>query len=144
LTGGAGNDTFAFGADGSVYGTHLDKITDFTAKTATAGDILTFGTNTTLLAADATALAAGTNVQQSAGGLINFHVSDSTFLLKVAAIQADTQLDVAQSVAFFVDGGNTYVYYSGAAIGNADDQIIELTGVTTLATITAGATTVIA
>jgi len=144
LTGGAGNDTFAFGTDGSVSGTHLDKITDFTAKTATAGDILTFGGATTVLAADTTALTAGGNVNTTAGGVVSFHANDTTYLLKVAAIQADAQLDAVGSVAIFVDGANTYVYYAGAAVGNADDQIIELTGVSGLATITGGATTVIA
>ena len=146
LTGGADIDTFAFSTDGSVYGTSLDKITDFKATTVSSnvGDILTFGGNTTVLAADVTALAAGSNVNTTVGGLVSFHVNDNTFLLQVAAIQADTQLDVAGSVAMFVFGGDTYVYYAGAATGNADDQIIQLTGVTALTTITGGATTIIA
>lgn len=64
--------------------------------------------------------------------------------MKIAAVQADTQLDAANSIAFFVDSGNTYVYYAGAATGNTDDQLIQLSGITSLATITAGATTTIA
>jgi hypothetical protein len=44
----------------------------------------------------------------------------------------------------FVDGANTYVYYAGALVGNADDQIVQLTGVSGLTTITGGATTIIA
>jgi hypothetical protein len=141
LTGGAGIDTFAFGTAGSLYSTAVAKITDFVATTASsnAGDILTFGGNTTVLAADTTTLVAGSNVNTNAAGVVSFHVNDSTFALKVAAIQADTQLDAIGSVAMFVDGGNTYVYYAGAAIGNTDDQIIELTGVTSLTTMTGGA-----
>ena len=146
LTGGAGIDTFAFGTAGSLYSTAIAKISDFVATTASsnAGDILTFGAATTVLAADTTTLVAGSNVNTNAAGVVSFHVNDSTFALKVAAIQADTQLDAIGSVAMFVDGGNTYVYYAGAATGNTDDQVIELTGVTALTTITGGATTTIA
>jgi len=146
LTGGAGIDTFAFSTDGSLFSTAMVKITDFTATTVTsnAGDILTFGGNTTVLAADTSTLVAGSNVNTTTGGKVSFHVNDSTFALKVAAIQADTQLDAALSVAFFEDSGNTYVYYAGAATGNTDDQVIELTGVASLVTITGGATTTIA
>lgn len=141
LTGGAGIDTFAFGTSGSLYSTAVVKIADFVATTTTsnAGDILTFGGNTTVLAADTTTLVAGSNVNTNAAGLVSFHANDTTYALKVAAIQADTQLDAIGSVAMFVDSGNTYVYYAGAATGNTDDQIIELTGVTTLTTMTGGA-----
>lgn len=138
MTGNAGVDTFVFSTNGSVAGTALDVITDMAAT-----DILQFGAGTlVLLGADATALVAGTNVQQSAGGLVTFATADNTLALKIAAIQADTQLDAALSVAFFVDTGNTYVYYSGAAVGNTDDQIVQLTGVTALTTITVGGATV--
>ena len=135
MTGNGAVDTFIFGTTGSVAGTAMDVITDMGTT-----DILQFGAGTlVLLGADATALVAGTNVQQSAGGLVTFATADSTLALKIAAIQADTQLDAALSVAFFVDTGNTYVYYSGAAVGNTDDQIVQLTGVTALTTITVGA-----
>ena len=134
MTGNAGVDTFVFSTNGSVAGTAMDIITDMAAT-----DVLQFGAGTlVLLGADATAAVAGSNVQQSAGGLITFATADNTLALKVAAVQADAQLDAAQSVAFFVDSGNTYVYYAGAAVGNTDDQIVQLTGVTALATITVG------
>jgi hypothetical protein len=142
MTGGGAVDTFVFGTNGSLVSAGLDIITDMGTT-----DILSFGAGVVvLLAADATALVAGTNVQQSAGGLLTFATADNTLALKVAAAQADTQLDAAQSVAFFVDSGNTYVYYAGAATGNTDDQIVQLTGVTALTTITVGggATLVIA
>ena len=134
MTGNGAIDTFVFSTNGSVAGTALDVITDMGTT-----DILQFGAGTlVLLGADATALVAGTNVQQSAGGLVTFATADNTLALKIAAVQADTQLDAAQSVAFFVDSGNTYVYYAGAAVGNTDDQIVQLTGITALATITVG------
>jgi hypothetical protein len=141
MTGGGAVDTFAFGTSGSLISAGMDIITDFNTAGA---DVLTFGGSTTVLAADATALVAGSNVQTSAGGLVTFATADNTLALKVAAIQADTQLDAAGSIAIFVDSGNTYVYYAGAATGNTDDQLIQLTGITSLATITGGATTTIA
>lgn len=141
ITGGGGVDRFEFGNNGSVIGTAMDIITDFNKAGA---DILSFGVSTTmLLTADTTTLIAGSNVNTSAGGLISFHASDNTHAKMVAAIQADTQLDAPGSVAMFVNAGNTYVYYAGTAIGNADDQLIQLTGITTLTTMIAGATLVI-
>ncbi|MEI6414802.1 MAG: calcium-binding protein [Pseudomonadota bacterium] len=141
MTGGGASDTFVFGADGSVIGTSMDVITDFNTAGA---DILAFGASTTLLAIDATALVAGSNVQQSAGGLITFHASDNTLAQKIVAVQADVQLDAAGSIAMFIDSGNTYVYYAGTAAGNADDQLIQLTGIASLVTLTGGGTTTIA
>lgn len=138
FTAGAAVDTFAMGTNGSVAGTSMDKIASY----GLTADILTFGGATTLLAADATATVAGVNVAQSAGGLVTFAAADNTLALKIAAIQADAQLDAAGSVAVFNDGGNAYVYYAGAAIGNTDDQIIELTGVVATS-IAAGATTIV-
>jgi hypothetical protein len=135
---GAGVDTFAMGTNGSVAGTSLDVIVAYGLKS----DILTFGANSVLLAADNAALVAGSNVQTSAGGLVTFATADNTLALKIAAIQADIQLDAVNSVAVFNDGGNAYVYYAGAAVGNADDQIIQLTGVVA-ASVAAGATTIV-
>ncbi|MDO8271979.1 MAG: calcium-binding protein [Gammaproteobacteria bacterium] len=141
MTGGGAVDRFQFNADGSVIGTAMDIITDFNTAGA---DVLSFGAGTAvLLTVDATALVAGVNVNTSAGGLISFHAGDSTLAAKTAAVQADVQLDAAGSVAMFVDGGNTYVYYAGAAAGNVDDQLIQLTGITSLTTMIGGATLVI-
>lgn len=136
MTGGGGVDTFAFGTNGSVIGTDRDIITDFNKAGA---DILTFGGATILLTADTTLLVAGANVNTTAGGLITFAAADDTLTKKIIAIQADVELDVAGSVGMFVDSGNTYVYYAGASAGNADDQLIQLTGIDTLTTMTGGA-----
>ncbi len=126
FTAGAGVDTFAMGTNGSVAGTSMDVVVGY----GLGADIFTFGGALTLLGADATGLVAGVNVQQSAGGLVTFATADNTLALKIAAVQADVQLDAAGSIAVFNDGVNAYVYYAGAAIGNTDDQIIQLTGVT--------------
>lgn len=131
MTGNGGSDVFAIGATGSVAGTSMDVITDYT----TGADTLTFAATQVLVTADSTTLVAGTNVNHTSTGLVTFATADNTLALKIAAIQADAQLDAAQSVAMFVDGANTYVYSAGAAIGNADDQIIQLSGVTGLTTI---------
>ncbi|MFI3158474.1 MAG: SwmB domain-containing protein, partial [Methylococcaceae bacterium] len=141
MTGGGATDTFAAGNNGSIIGTSMDVITDFNTAGA---DALTFDGITTLLTADATALVATSNVNTSTGGLITFAAGDNNLALKTAAIEADAELDAAGSIAMFVDSGNTYVYYAGAAIGPADDQLIQLTGIDTLVTITGGSTTVFA
>jgi Ca2+-binding RTX toxin-like protein len=133
LTGGAGAGVFEFGTDGSVSGTSLDVIADFNVGGA---DQLGFGAAAVLLAAEANGTTATTDVDTTAGGLISFAAADDTLAEKIAAIQADTQLDAINSVGFFVDGANTYVYYAGAAVGNADDQIIQLSGITSLTTMT--------
>ena len=125
ITGGLGADTFAFSTNGSVVGTHLDVITDYT----TGKDKITFGTTVALAVNDATTAVATSNVTVT-NGLIGFAVADSTYASKVAAIQTDTGLDTINQVAVFVDSANSYIYYSGAAIGNADDQIVKLTGIT--------------
>lgn len=133
LTGGTGADTFIFSTNGSVSGTSLDKITDFNTG---GSDILDFAATGVLLAAESNGTTATSDVDTTAGGKIVFAAADDTFAKKVVAIQADTQLDAIASVAFFEDSGNSYVYYAGAAIGNTDDQIVELTGVVGLTTIT--------
>jgi len=124
-----------------VIGASMDAILDFNAG---GGDILTFAGNTVVLPADGSAAVAGSNVQTSAGGLVTFHASDNTLALKTAAIQADAELDAAGAVAMFVEGGNAYVYYAGTAAGNLDDQLVQLTGLAALTTITGGAATTIA
>ena len=131
MTGGLGADVFEFSTDGSVSGTSLDVITDFNVGGA---DQLGFGATAVLLAAETNGTTATSDVDTSAGGLISFAAADDTLAEKIVAIQADAELDAVNSVGFFVDGANTYVYYAGAATGNADDQIIELSGITSLTT----------
>lgn len=152
MTGGGGADVFSFYGAGSLIGTgggaNIDKITDFNASGAGTSR-LSFDSTTNVRAADNSAIVGGSgpgsNVQQSAGGKITFAAADNTLALKVAAVQADPQLKANfNTVAFFEDSGNTYVWYSGITTATTDDQLIELTGVTGLTTMTAGNSTTIA
>ncbi|WP_120010680.1 DUF4214 domain-containing protein [Teichococcus vastitatis] len=133
LSGGAGVDTFVFGTNGSLAGTSLDVISDFNA--GGTGDILDFGGAAIVLAADTSPPVAGSNVNTTAGGKIIFPGADTTFTQQLAAVQADAELDAIGSVAFWENSGNTYVYYAGAAIGDTDDQVVQLAGLTGLTTI---------
>ena len=125
MPGAGAADIYVFGTTGSVSGTSLDKITGF----ATASDVIDF-TAITVLAAEANGVTATSDVDTSTGGLVTFHADDDTFTEMVVAILADSELDVAGSTAIFTVGGHTYVYNAGTATGAADDQIVELTGVT--------------
>lgn len=69
------------------------------------------------------------NIQVNPLGFISFNSADDTYDKKVDAIQLDAELDAPNQVALFTFGSDSYIYYSGAAIGNADDQIIRLSGV---------------
>jgi hypothetical protein len=132
MTGGGAADTFVFAANGSLAGTS-DKIADFNTG---GSDILDFGTGGVVLNLENDGTTATTDVDTTAGGKVVFAAADDTYAEKVTAIQADTQLGAIGSVAFFEDSGNTYVYSAGALIGDSDDQIVELTGVVGLSTIT--------
>jgi len=123
---GTGVDTLEFAANGSVVGTDLDKISLFN----TAGsDSINFTGTEVLLTAEADGTTATSDVDTATKGLITFAAADDTYAEMVIAIQADAQLDAALSVALFIVDSNTYVYFAGAATGNSDDQIVELTGV---------------
>lgn len=132
MTGGGGADTFVIGAAGSIAGTDLDMIADFNTG---GSDIIDFGAVGIVLNLENNGVTATSDVDTTVGGKIVFATADDTYAEKVIAIQADTELDAIGSVAFFEDSGNSYVYYAGAATVNTDDQIVELTGVTGLSTI---------
>ena len=48
---------------------------------------------------------------------------------KVSALQASNITKTVQTVSLFVDGTDTYVFFSGAPAVTTDDQVIKLTGV---------------
>jgi hypothetical protein len=120
LTGGAGADTFVFGTNGSIFSANTapDSITDFTSGT----DLIRF---------------AGTF--EPAQGTINGGEVDSygfakftpdvSYSAKVSALQASSTTKTVQTVSIFVDGTDTYVFFSGAPAVTGDDQVIKLTGV---------------
>ncbi|MFA5270580.1 MAG: hypothetical protein WC400_03175 [Patescibacteria group bacterium] len=124
ITLGAGTDTVDFNAVGSIAGTAKDVINNY----GSGVDVLTFDGSEALVVAEADGVTATSDVDTSATGLITFHANDDTYAEKVTAIQADGELDAANSVAIFTDGTSSYLYYAGTATGNTDDQIIELVG----------------
>jgi Ca2+-binding RTX toxin-like protein len=122
LTGGEGADTFVFGTDGSIYSpnspnTAQDSITDFTS----GSDLIRFAG-----AVDKTK-GTITGGQVDDYGFATFN-SDLNYSAKVSALQASANTNALQTVTLFVDGTDTYVFFSGAA-GTGDDQVIKLTGV---------------
>lgn len=120
LTLGSGADRVQFGTNGSLAGA-MDTITDY----ALLADILDFGGSAVLLGQGG-AVAEATGVSTSANGKVTFHANDNNLAKKIIAIQADGRLDQANSVAIFNDGTDSYVYYAGAAAGNADDQLVRI------------------
>ncbi|WP_434248180.1 beta strand repeat-containing protein [Aliarcobacter cryaerophilus] len=134
LTGGAGADKFVFTAGDSLVATS-DKITDF--NTGNVKDVIAH--SATLAKGGSAAAATAGNASISTGGKATFDATDNTLALKITAVAADLDAGgaVAGRVAFFEDSGNTYVFITDAAAGNTTgDDLIELTGVTGLTTIT--------
>ena len=128
LIGGNTADTFIFGPSVSLANISPDIIRNYESDKDTL--VFTLPDNSpapiTLAVADASITIAGSNVQVSNQGLISFNTADNAYELKVAAIQNDSALDFPNQVALFTSGSDSYVYYSGASIGNSDDQIIKL------------------
>jgi len=135
ITPGGSTDILIFGVGDSITGTDLDTVSGYSA------DTMRFAVAQIVLAAEANGVTATNDVDTTAGGLISFAAADDTLAEKLTVVLADAQLDVAQSLGFFEDGGNTYVYSAGATLGAADDLIIELTGITGLTTVTGSTTT---
>jgi Ca2+-binding RTX toxin-like protein len=133
LTGGAGLDTFVFSAATDSPGSAIDTITDY----AIGVDTVDFWGNAVITAsAGADTPVAGSNVNVSAQGLVTFDAADDTLAERVAALQADTQLNAAaNSVAIFTVGADSYLFYSGAA-GTADSQFVRLEGMGALDSLT--------
>jgi Ca2+-binding RTX toxin-like protein len=144
ITGGVGNDTITSGAgnDRLDVSKGNDEITDLNSDG---------GTDTINLAGTEVIRTAASNLggkaySVTAAGLAVFaEVSEDgtsqwTYAEKVQALQADATLDAANSVVLFNDGSNGYLYYAGTATGNADDQIIKLTGGSGFKAITASGT----
>ena len=121
----------------SVSGTTVsgaDIITDFTSVDSIAlpsiATTLGGGNSTSVAGASGTAgTTATSNVEVSSGGKVTFNATDDTLAEKVVAIAAD-DTDLADTeVAFFEDGGNTYVYVADDTSDATVDALIQLTGV---------------
>ena len=74
----------------------------------------------------------------SAGGKVTFAANDDTLAEKLIALNAEEAAGndvVAGEAVFFEDSGNTYIFFQGVA---AADDLIQITGVTGLTTLTEG------
>jgi hypothetical protein len=142
MTGGGGADVFSItagDAGGSTNGTAFDTITDWNTG---GSDIIDHSVNLTKgNAATAGVGQAGVD----ANGLATFNAADDTFAEKLAAVAAAIDEDgngaanntTAGETVIFVHNGDTYVYISDGTTGfGAGDDIIKLTGITSLTTIT--------
>jgi hypothetical protein len=148
LTGGTGADTFQVTAGQSGGGTtdaiKFDTITDF--NIGGSSDIIDHNQNLTKGVGNIDGgTAAGTAVVD-ANGLATFDAADDTLAEKLTAVaQAidettagvdDNSTAVGETV-IFVHSGDTYVYISDANSGyGTGDDVIKLTGHTSLTTIT--------
>lgn len=135
LTGGLGADIFKFTAGDSLVA-KSDKITDF--NTGNVKDVIDH--SVTLSLGGNTAAATAGNASISAGGKATFDATDNTLEKMITAVAADlngANANTAGKVAFFENGGNTYVFITDSDDSTTTgDDLIQLTGVTGLTAIT--------
>lgn len=129
MTGGAGVDTFVFAAGdtGTPSPTTFDVITDW--NVGGDADIIDFSGGSITIVTNSTAAAGVAAID--AEGLATFDASDNTLAEQIVAVEAGiaTGSAAAGQTAFFVNGGNTYVFISDGADGvGANDVLIQLTG----------------
>jgi len=142
LTGGVGVDTYTGGAGADIFiiadadaaitgaGVGADKIADFNIGGA---DVIRFGGTDGVAATDVIVPVAGASGSVLAGGKLSFAKADDTLTEQITIAVIETGAD---EVVFWENGGNTYVYNSGAAGDATDDLMVELTGVVGLTTVT--------
>jgi len=128
MTGGLGNDTFAFAAGssgGAPSASVFDTITDFAA-----GDIIDYASAVTIVTNSATAAVGVANI--TAGGLATFADADDTLAEMITAVEGGIQTGTATAgqAAMFKFGSDSYVFISDGVDGvGTNDVLIKLTGV---------------
>ena len=132
LTGGAGADTFVFAAGDSggnpTAAGNFDTITDFNTGGSDVIDYAVAPLTTQTVAGPA---AVGT-AAISAEGFATFNAADDLLSEQVTAVEAALD-NVAGRFAVFENGGNSYVFISDDTAGvDANDVLIQLSGVTGL------------
>ncbi len=133
LTGGAAADIFVTGvADATIdaAGVGADKISDFNTG---GSDVIRLAAADNVAAADVVAPTAGATGSIAAGGKLTFASADDTLTEQIVIAINETAANV---LVFWENGGNTFVYASGSAGNGTDDQLIQLTGVVGLTTMT--------
>jgi Ca2+-binding RTX toxin-like protein len=155
LTGGAGSDTFVFAATHSTEAA-MDKITDFSATAASHDTIDNVSGGAAGAETDDIAIGAATDVSAAiadavGGETVGAYITNGVMKLTGAQKgQIDTLAEwidaallvetaTADTLAFEF-GGNTYIIEDdGAGAANALVSIVELTGVTGIEVVDAGA-----
>lgn len=149
MTGGTGADTFQIGAaDGlTPSSTVFDIITDY----QTGSDVIDFATAVTIQAnASSGGATSGAAAIVSAAGLATFNAATTTLAAKIASVVRAVEVGGATSgeSVVFTDGGNTYLFISDATanggivadgVVTANDQLIQLVGITATTGITLNA-----
>jgi Ca2+-binding RTX toxin-like protein len=129
ITSGAGTDRLEFSADSAkisnisaadtsdgAINAQITTITDYQQ------DVINFVGSESVAGANS-GTAVNTN---SAGFVTGFRNGEVDLWDRIQAMQSDEDLDAANTLAMFLHNGSTYVYYSGTATGNADDQILRM------------------
>ena len=79
---------------------------------------------------------ATTDVAVAVGGKVTFAAADDTLAEMIVALAADDTDAAINEMLHFEVGGNTYIFSEGATTADTDDQVIELTGITGMTTLT--------
>ena len=141
LTGGAGRDTFIFAAgDDGITAATLDKILDYAKGAVGTGDLIDYSANLTKGGNANTATASQASIN-STTGIATFASGSGTTLadaLNDIAARFTAATNTAGEFAFFkVNGsGDYYLFISdGTAGAAANDDVIQLVGITSIGTI---------
>ena len=151
LTGGAGSDTFKFAAgDSGLLDTNHDTISDFGKGAVGTGDLIDYTANLTKGGSSAAATGSQASINATTG-VATFAAGSGTTLadaLGDITARMTAAVDTAGEFAFFKvnNTGDEYLFISnGVAGAGAGDELIQLTGLTSVNTInlTAGNLTII-
>jgi Ca2+-binding RTX toxin-like protein len=140
LTGGTGRDTFVFAPGSSGQTRNLDVIADYTKGAVGTGDLIDFSAALTVGGSSAAASSTQASINPSTGEA-SFATGSGTTLadaLSDIATRFTAATDTAGAFALFRvnQTGNFYVFISDGTQGvSANDVVIQLTGITSVAAI---------
>ena len=140
LTGGAGKDTFIFTTGDSGQTSGFDKISDFTKGNVGTGDVIDFSSVLTIGGSASAATSSQAAINQSTG-IATFASGSGTTLTDALGDIASRFSAATNSVgefAFFKvnNTGDYYAFISDGVAGvTANDDVIQLVGVTSISSI---------